>query len=117
MGSFPYIGNMNHDTTSKRATILRCLTEGMIIRATSRITGSSTTTVLRTIEDCGEACNAYQDKHLRGLPVDFLQMDELFCFVGCREKAPSAGRKGIILGILGAGWRCASGQSCVSLGT
>jgi len=71
--------------TQKRAAILRCLIEGNSVRATVRITGAAKGTVLSLLEKAGEACLAYQDEHLRNLPCDELQMDEIWSFVGCRE--------------------------------
>jgi len=73
--------------TAKRASILQSLCEGMSIRATSRITGAATNTILDLLAKVGEACSAYQDEHLRGLErCSDVQLDEIFCFVGCREK-------------------------------
>lgn len=72
--------------TAKRAAILQALCEGMSVRATSRITGAATNTILDLIAKAGEACAAYQDENLRNLPCDNVQMDELFAFIGCREK-------------------------------
>ena len=74
--------------TAKRAAILQSLCEGMSVRATSRITGAATNTVLDLLERVGEACSAYQDDNLRGLErCDDIQLDEIFSFVGCREKS------------------------------
>ncbi len=72
--------------TEKRAQILSLLCEGMSVRATSRITGSATNSILALIEKAGEACSAYQDENLRELPCNNIQLDELFSFIGCREK-------------------------------
>lgn len=71
----------------KRAAILSCLIEGNSVRATVRMTGAAKDTVLALMERAGEACLAYQDEHLRNLPCDELQMDEIWSFVGCREAA------------------------------
>lgn len=74
--------------TSKRAAILQSLCEGMSVRATSRITGAATNTILDLLAKVGEACSVYQDENLRGLDkCNDVQMDEIFCFVGCREKS------------------------------
>lgn len=43
-------------TTSKRATILRCLIEGNSVRSTVRITGAAKGTILSLLERMGEAC-------------------------------------------------------------
>ena len=74
-------------SVSTRAAILRCLIEGNSIRSTCRITGAAKDTVTKLLVDAGEACAAYQFKHLRNLPSRVLQLDEVWSFVGCREKS------------------------------
>jgi len=73
--------------TAKRAAILRCLIEGNSVLATSRITGSAKNTIIDFLAEAGEACEAYQDEHLTNLPCTELQLDEIWSFVGCREKS------------------------------
>ena len=73
--------------TATRAAILRCLIEGNSILATSRITGAAKNTIVKLLEQAGEACAAFQSKTLRSLPCKVLQLDEIWSFVGCREKA------------------------------
>lgn len=74
-------------STTKRAAILRCLIEGNSILSTSRITGAAKNTIVKFLAEAGEACSAYQDKHLRDLPCTVLQLDEIWSFVRCREKS------------------------------
>jgi len=73
-------------TTQKRAAVLRCLIEGMSIRATSRITGTAKNTIANLLEQTGEACAAYQSENFRNLPCKVMQLDEVWSFVGCRDK-------------------------------
>lgn len=77
---------MNKLDTSKRAMILRCLTEGNSVRATTRLTGASKTTILKLISEFGEFAEWYQDKHLVDLPCKDLQLDEIWSFCGCKQK-------------------------------
>lgn len=70
-----------------RAAILRCLIEGNSVLSTGRITGTTKKTVLRLLIEAGEACATYQQKTLRNLPCKVIQLDEIWSFVGCREKA------------------------------
>lgn len=77
---------MNRLDTTKRSMIVKMITEGNSMRAAARMTGVSLNTVTKLVCELGEACNAYQDKHLRNLPCSELQMDEIWSFVGCREK-------------------------------
>jgi len=77
---------MNVLPVSRRSLVLQCLTEGNSIRATSRLTGASKTTVLKFVAEFGEFSEHYQDKHLRNLPCTNIQMDEIWSFCGCKEK-------------------------------
>lgn len=74
-------------TTDKRGAVLRCLIEGNSILSTSRITGTAKNTIVKLLEDAGEACANYQDKVMVNLPCKTLQLDEVWSFVGCKEKA------------------------------
>ena len=74
---------------STRAAVLRCLIEGNSIRSTCRITGAAKDTVTKLPVAAGEACAAYQRKTLRNLPCKVLQLDEVWSFVGCKEKSKS----------------------------
>lgn len=73
-------------STKQRAAILRCLIEGVSIRATCRITGVAKQTVIDLLERAGEACVAYQSEKFVNLPCSVLQLDEIWSFVGCKEK-------------------------------
>ncbi len=74
-------------STQKRASILRCLIEGNSVLSTARIVGVDKNTILKFLVEAGEACAAYQQKTLRNLPCKVIQLDEIWSFVGCREKA------------------------------
>lgn len=78
--------------TEKRVAILRSLVEGNAIRATARIVGCSKNTVSKLLVDAGEACSRFQDEALRDLPCRQLQIDEIWAFVGMKQK--TANRKG-----------------------
>lgn len=76
--------------TSQRAAILRCLIEGNSILATSRITGAAKNTIVKLLVQAGEACAAYQSAKMVDLPCKVLQLDEIWSFVGCKEKAKAS---------------------------
>ena len=78
--------SMNRLSTEQRAKIIGCLVEGNSIRATCRLTGAAKGTVTKLILDLGEACSAYQDKALRNLTCERVQVDEIWSFVGCKKK-------------------------------
>jgi IS1 family transposase len=77
---------MNRLSTEQRARIIGCLVEGNSIRATCRLTGAAKGTVTKLIIDLGEACSAYQDKTLRNLTCERIQLDEIWSFVGAKKK-------------------------------
>ncbi|MDP9332080.1 MAG: helix-turn-helix domain-containing protein [Actinomycetota bacterium] len=76
---------MNELSTEKRATILSMICEGMSIRATARVVGVSKNTVTKLIMDVGDACSRYQDEAFRNLNSAFVESDEIWSFVGCKE--------------------------------
>lgn len=77
---------MNKLDNAKRAEIVRCLVEGNSIRATVRMTGVAKNTVAKLLVDLGLACAKYQDEHLRKLPCRRVQCDEIWSFVGAKQK-------------------------------
>ena len=76
---------MNKLTRTARAQILGLMVEGMSIRAISRATGASKNTVVKLLEDAGEAFADYQDRTLRNLTCKRIQCDEIWAF--CYAKA------------------------------
>lgn len=77
---------MNRLSTERRALVIRALVEGNSIRSTCRMTGTAKGTVLRLLADVGAVCSAYQDQALRNLPCQRVQVDEIWSFVGAKEK-------------------------------
>lgn len=72
---------MNKLDRKTRAQILHLLCEGQSIRAVTRLTGCSKNTVSKLLVEAGHACAAYQDKALRNLKCQRVQMDEIWSFV------------------------------------
>jgi IS1 family transposase len=72
---------MNKLDRDSRAKILQLLREGMSIRAITRVMGVGKNTVARLLVDAGVACAAYQDRVLRNLPCERVQLDEIWSFV------------------------------------
>lgn len=85
---------MNKLPTETRVRILGMMVEGMSMRAIARLTGASKNTVVKFLRDAGEACARYQDEHLRGLTCKRIQVDEIWSFVGMKQKNVPAERKG-----------------------
>ena len=86
--------SMNRLTTEKRSAIIGALVEGNSIRATCRMTGASKNTVAKLLADLGDACSAYMDANLRDLPCQRIQCDEIWAFVGMKQKNVPQERKG-----------------------
>ena len=72
---------MNRLTRDDRARILSLLSEGVSIRAITRLTGASKNTVTKLAVDAGRACAAYQSRVLRNLTCKRVQVDEIWNFV------------------------------------
>jgi IS1 family transposase len=77
---------MNRLPIEKRVQIVNMLVEGMSMRAVSRVADVSINTVTKLLEDVGSACLEFQDKALRKLNCKRVQCDEIWSFVGCKEK-------------------------------
>ena len=71
---------------AKVVQIVRCLTEGVGIRGTARLTDCHRDTVLEVLQVIGQKCAELHDKRVRGLTVGSLQIDELWAYVGCKQK-------------------------------
>lgn len=77
---------MNVLPRHKRALVLRCLSDGMGVRATCRAAEVSKPTVLKLLVDAGHVCGDYQDEVLRDLPCRRIQLDEIWGFIHAKEK-------------------------------
>ena len=77
---------MNTLPIEKRAQIVTMLVEGMSMRAVSRVAGVSINTVTKLLADVGTACADYQDRTLRDLSLTNVQVDEIWAFIGAKQK-------------------------------
>jgi IS1 family transposase len=62
------------------------MAEGISLRAITRLTGISRTTLHKLLEDAGQAFSEYQDRTLMNLPCKRLQVDEAWAFNYCKQK-------------------------------
>ncbi len=85
---------MNRLSTQKRTAILASLCEGASVSATARIVGVSKVTVLKLLADIGPVCLDYQRATLVNLPCTKLQADEVWSFVGAKERNVPRDEKG-----------------------
>jgi IS1 family transposase len=77
---------MNQLSQDQRARVIACLCEGNSLRSTVRLTGVHRTTIQNLLVELGRVCSEYQDKAFRNLTCKRLQCDEVWSFVGCKEK-------------------------------
>lgn len=77
---------MNKLKTADRAAVVRCLVEGCSIRATVRMTGVAKNTVTKLLVDLGAACAQFQNRTLVNLTTRRVECDEIWAFVGMKEK-------------------------------
>src|SRR5579862_7787823 len=78
--------SMNRLDSSKRAQVISALVEGASCRAVARMTGVARETVASLLIEVGAACAEYQDKALRDLKCQRVQCDEIWSFVGAKDK-------------------------------
>lgn len=70
----------------KQEAVIHHLIEGCSIRATERITGVHRDTIMRLGVSVGEACGKLMDGMMRDLPCQHLEVDEIWGFVGKKER-------------------------------
>ncbi len=84
---------MNKLSKEKQVQVVAALVEGNSLRAITRMTGVHRGAVMRLLSLLGAACSAYQDKTFRNLTCKRVQCDEIWSFVGAKEKNTSAEKK------------------------
>ncbi|HUQ15694.1 MAG TPA: IS1 family transposase [Gemmatimonadales bacterium] len=85
---------MNQLSVERRAAVVRCLIEGNSMRAAGRLTGTSLNTVTKLLVDMGEMCALYHQHVIRGIRARLIQCDEIWAFVGAKQKHVQNGAKG-----------------------
>ena len=89
---------MNRLSTDKRTAVIAALVEGTSVNATCRMTGVAKHTVLNLLKDIGCACAAYHNANVRNLRVRRVQADEIWSFVGAKQKNVTAEHKAAFAG-------------------
>ena len=77
---------MNKLDTAKRTQIVAALVEGCSIRSTVRMTGASKNTIAKLLVELGAACSEYLNKTLVNLNSKRIQCDEIWQYVGAKQK-------------------------------
>ncbi|MBN2316316.1 MAG: IS1 family transposase [Sedimentisphaerales bacterium] len=81
-------------SVEKKTSILSCLVEGTGINATARICSVSKLTVLRLLADVGSLCRDYHDLMVQNLNCRRIECDEIWSFVGCKQRNKNLGKTG-----------------------
>lgn len=76
----------NHLHREKQETAVRCLVDGASVRATERIAGVHRDTILRLMGRLGEGCASLMDSEMRGLACRQVQVDEIWGYVGKKQR-------------------------------
>jgi IS1 family transposase len=72
--------------TDKQIAIIGQLAEGSSIRSIERITGVHRDTIMRLGVKVGQGCTSLMDAKMRNLPCNRLEMDEIWGFVGKKDR-------------------------------
>lgn len=81
-----HFNGMNKLPPEKRAKALQMMAEGISLRAMTRLAGISRTTLIKLLEDAGQAFSEYMDRTLVNLPCKRLQLDEVWAFCYAKQK-------------------------------
>jgi IS1 family transposase len=73
-------------STDKRIAVISSLAEGSSIRSIERITGVHRDTIMRLGVRIGKGCAKLLDEKMRGLSCQQLQFDEIWGFIGKKER-------------------------------
>jgi transposase-like protein/IS1 family transposase len=70
---------------------LHCLLEGCSIRSTERLTSLNRNTIMRLLIVAGEHSARVMDARMRNLGARYLQVDEIWCYVGKKRRNVRSG--------------------------
>jgi IS1 family transposase len=88
----------NNVKTETKGLIISMLCEDSSIRGIERITGVHRDTIMRLGVRVGEACAKIHDEKVRGLKSDHIEVDEIWGFIGKKNKNVKADERGSDLG-------------------
>jgi IS1 family transposase len=81
---------MNRIPLVRRVQIINCLVEGNSIRSTERMTGTHRDTICRLLVEVGDGCAALMDEQMRELPCRRIEVDEIWAYVGKKQRHMTA---------------------------
>lgn len=89
---------MNVLKIEKKVAVLSALVEGNSIMSTERMTGVHRDTIMRLMIRTGEGCARFMDAKMRGLGCRQIQCDEIWTFVGKKEKRVNGNDNRMLVG-------------------
>jgi IS1 family transposase len=81
--------------TDKQITVISALAEGSSIRSIERITGVHRDTIMRLGVKVGQGCAKMLDSSMRELPCNRLELDEIWGFIGKKDRNVREGDDGV----------------------
>ena len=72
--------------TDRAVFCLRLLLEGNSIRSVERLTYTHRDTIMKLVVLVGERCQCFLEEVIHKVPVNDVQADEIWGFVGCKKK-------------------------------
>jgi len=77
---------MNKLSMDKQTAVISGLVEGMSIRSVERMTGVHRDTIMRLMLRVGQTCEEIMNSKMQNLPCKHLQLDEIWCYVGKKQR-------------------------------
>jgi hypothetical protein len=74
--------------------ILHCLVEGNSVRGTARLSDVEKRTVLKVLKLARDRCEQLLTENVHNVHVRDLELDEVWTFVGCKQKRLTMQRNG-----------------------
>ena len=81
---------MNRLSLARRTQIIGALVEGNSIRSVERMTETHRDTIMRLMVEVGTGCAKLQDETMRNLTCERIQVDEIWSFVGKKQRHMTA---------------------------
>jgi len=75
-----------YTSPQKVEEVIKLLVEGCSISSVERLTGVNENTIMRILVFAGDRCERLLESKVQAVPVDNVQCDEIWGFVGCKEK-------------------------------
>jgi len=77
---------MNILRKERQEAVIAALVEGTSIRSTERMTGIHRDTIIRLLLRVGQGCASLLDSSMHNLKCETVQVDEIWCYVGKKQR-------------------------------